>query len=119
MTTYRCRFIAPRQSDWSTVEAESPELAANEFHFRDERTYAITYIPDPSKPGGRVHFARVEVEGHGTHVSRVYTLAIVRRGGVRIKRPGVTLDDVAKAVGWEGNPADLLASWHGEEPASP
>jgi hypothetical protein len=115
VTAYRCRFIAPRRSDWSTVEAESPELAANEFHFLDERTYAITYIPDASEPGGRVHFARVEIDGHGTHVSRVYTSAIVRRGGVKI-RP-VTLSDVAKAVGWEGDPADLLAGgWIGEEP---
>lgn len=120
MTTYRCRFIAPRQSDWSTVEAESPELAANEFHSRDERTYAITYIPDPDKPGARVHFARVEVEGHDSWVSRIYTSAIVRRGGVRSKRTAVTLDDVAGAVGWENDPADLLADgWIGEEPVVP
>lgn len=109
MSAYRCRFIAPYRSDWSTVEAESPELAANELHSRDERTYAITYIPDPSKPGGRVHFARMEVEGHGTHVSRVYTSAIVRRGGVRI-RP-VALSDVAKVVGWGGRSSRAACCW--------
>ena len=116
MTAYRCRFIAPRRSDWSTVEAGSPELAANELHARDEHTYAITYTPDPTKPGARVHFARVEVEGCGAWVSRVYTSAILRRGGVR-SRP--TLAEVAKAVGWEGDPAELLAEgWEGEEPAT-
>lgn len=112
---YRCRFTAPRQSDWSTVEADSPELAANELHDRDPKTYAIGYEPEPDKPGRRVYFASVEVEGHGEWVSRMYTSSIVRRGGVKSRR-AVTLAEIARAIGWQHDPAELLAAgWDGEE----
>lgn len=119
MTSYRCRFTAPRQSDWSTVEADSPELAVNEFHSSGTSSSytgdSITYTPNPDKPGARIHFARVEVEGHDSFVSRVYTSSIVRRGGVR-SRSTVTLADIARAVGWERDPAELVAEgWDGEE----
>lgn len=114
MKVFRCRFVAPKVSDWSSVEADSPELAANEFHSRDERSWSIAYVPDESNPGARVHFARIEVDGHGELVSRIFTSGIIRRGGVR-SRPSLT--DVAKAVGWERNPNELLeVGWEGEEP---
>lgn len=117
MTTYRCRFTMPRRSDWSTVEADSPEIAANELHAHDEKTYAIGYEFDPDEPGRRVYFASVEVEGHGEWVSRMYTSCIIRRGGIRGRRP-VTLADVAKAIGWTHDPAELIAEgWDGEEEA--
>ena len=116
MTEYRCRFIAPRMSAWSTLEADSPELAANECHCRDERSHAITYTPDASKPGANIHFALVEVEHHGSWVSKIYTSGIMRRGRVKA-RPAVTLVDVAKAVRWERDPSELLEDgWIGEEP---
>ena len=118
--TYRCRFTAPRPSDWSTVEADSPEDAAQEFHFRDgdksSSPHSIAYVPDEQRPGARIFFARVEVDGHGELVSRCYSSAILRRGGVKPQR--VTLEAVARAVGWEHDPADLVdEGWDREESA--
>lgn len=115
MPTYQCRFTAPRSSGWSAVEAPSPEMAANEFHYRD-KSFGISYCPDPEKPGSRIYFASVEVDGFGTWVSRVYWSGIVRRGGVRSRGRKLTLADVAKAVRWERDPAELLGEgWDGEE----
>ena len=71
--------------------------------------------PDASKPGANIHFALVEVEHHGSWVSKIYTSGIMRRGGVKA-RPAVTLVDVAKAVRWERDPSELLEDgWIGEE----
>lgn len=123
MTAYRCRFVAPRASDWSTVEADSPELAANEFHSWDTSTvtgspHSISYTPDPER-ATQVYFARVEVDGYAELVSRIYTSGIARRAGEPGKRqrpPGRELSDVAKAVGWERDPSELVADgWDGED----
>lgn len=115
MTAYRCRFTAPLSSDWRTIEADSPEWAANELHSQDTRTYSIGFTPDPNKRGNIVYFSSVEVEGHGSWVSRMYTSGIVRRGGVKTNR-GVSLEDVAKAVGWNGPASELLdPGWDAQE----
>lgn len=37
MTTYRCRFVKPTLSEWSTVEASDLAAAVQEFHDRDPR----------------------------------------------------------------------------------
>lgn len=106
---YRCRFVAPTSSDWADVEADSPESAANEFHFKrtelGRQPDSVTYIPDADKPGSRIHFARVAVDGHGEMVSRVYTIGIIRRG-VAPRR--MSLAEVARIVRWEHDPAELL-----------
>lgn len=112
MTTYRCRFVAPRQSEWRAIEADSPESAAHELHFRDEKNYAISYDPDPSL-ARRIYFARIEVEGHADFISRIFTSGIVRRGGIGRKN---TIADVARTVGWSAPPEELLEDgWAGEE----
>ena len=110
MTAYRCRFVAPLPSDWSSIEADSPEGAASELHFRDgTRTsspHSCTYVPNPDKPCARIFFARIEIEGHQELVSRCYSSSIGRRGGVR--QPRETLEEVACAVGWERPPSELV-----------
>lgn len=115
MTAYHCRFVAPRLSAWFVIEADAPDLAANELHNRDPGTFAISYTPDNLRPGRKIHFARVEVEGYGSWLSRIYTSGIIRKGGTRIQSP-VSLADVAQAVGWNQAPDQLVTDkWHGED----
>lgn len=115
MTTYRCRFHAPRTSDWHTIEADSPEAAVQELHYQDPRPYGIRYVPDLEKPGNCVYFASIEVDGHGPLISRIYTSGITRRGGIKPART-TSLADVAEAIGWTHPPEGLLdPGWIGEE----
>ena len=110
MTTYRCRMTVPRVTNWTDVTADSPELAANEFHSWSEGT--LWYVPDPDRPAARVYFALVEVEGHGVWVSRLYRSGILRVGAAR-RMP--TLDEIAKQLGWTHPPEGLLSpGWDGE-----
>lgn len=72
------------------------------------------YVLDPDKPATRVLFATLEVEGHGLFTSRIYQSGIGRRGGVK-RRAEMSLADVAKAIGWERDPAELMESgWDSE-----
>ena len=115
--TYRCRFLAPRETSWEDVSASSPEDAAQKHHDR-HRDISVKFCPDPDKGGSRIHFARIEVEGHGDMVSRLYTSGIIRKGGVKnpFLRPLITIEGVVKAIGWQKPPAELLEpGWDGEE----
>lgn len=117
MATFRCRVTLPKESGWSEIEADTPEEAANSYHCRDLHALpGATYI-DLDGEGKRrqiVIFARVEVEGHGSWVSRMYKSGIYRKGGVQV-RPNPTLEAIAKAVGYESDPKTLLDPWDFEE----
>ena len=116
---YRCRMILPKpvgEGNWIEIEAETPEQAIQEYHFR-----LATFEQGKSwkvEEGGRVHyirFARIEVEGWGDSVSRVFHYGVWRRGGVgpRVKP---TLQDVVDAIGWKGEPEELVEEgWDLEE----
>lgn len=113
---FRCRFLLPKESQWFEVEDAGPAQAANTCHFdRDELGIRYTeHLPDGGKQ--QISFARIEVEGHGSWVSRVYKLGIWRKGGV--PRPGyqVTLEDIARAVEYDADPQTLIApGWEFEE----
>ncbi len=111
--TYRCRTILPTVSAWTEQGGASPEDAAAEFWAKTWRHGAGAEFK--RAPGDVVAFARVEVEGHGSVVARVFWTGLVRKGGVPRRRP-TTLADVAAAIGWEGDPAELLADgWECEE----
>lgn len=119
MSAYRCRIVKPeRQSTtWCDVQAYSPEEAANEYHYQFPRIGmpGAVYVLDPDFAPA-IHFALVEVEGHGCFVSKVYTSGIARRGGVKPrKRVGPTIAQIAKAIGWEKDPNELLDVWDGEQ----
>lgn len=116
---FRCRFAAPKLSEWREVDAYDAAAAAQDFHDLYERGfdqldwYSIKYCPDPEKPGAQIHFAAVEIDSFGTVVSRIYHSGIIRRGRLA---PRPTIKDVAEVLGWTHAPADLLkAGWEGEE----
>lgn len=103
---YRCRFIVP-SSDvrWYEVEGESPEDAALNFHYREVPWCGGPfYVPHADRPGLRVYFARVEVEGHGEHVVSTISSSIVRKG----VKSRATLADIAKALDWPDEPERLM-----------
>jgi hypothetical protein len=114
--TFRCRTKIPHvEADWADIETDSPEQAAMEFHA--ERDYnSVVYVRETENGGReRVLFALIEIEGHGERVSRVFHRAIWRKGGVRPTRP-VTIEDVARKLGWTKDPQELLAEgWDLEE----
>lgn len=120
---YRCRFLTTGtavDSDWLEILASSPEEAANSVHDRETNQarripQEISFCQDEAKPGARVYFARVEVEGHGEWISRVYTSGIVRCGGVK-PRNRTRIEDIAKLLKWERPASELLEDgWIGEE----
>lgn len=111
---YRCRTTKPKASEWFDIEAESPELAANSFHSDyDALIDSVTYTPNPELPGAFVYFAVVEVEGHGTWVSRVFLSRILRRGGAQ-RKPPPTIKHVALLLGYKHNPRTLLEDGWGK-----
>ena len=115
---YRCRTVKPRISEWFEVEEETPELAAAEFHFqKDGVVEALAYIVETGPHQQHVvKFVRVEVEGHGAWVSRVYHYGIFRRGGVKPWYPQDRLRQIAQELDWMHKPEDLLEEgWEGEE----
>ncbi len=121
MTLYNCRTVRPEESAWFGVQASSPEEAANSFHTENLHSFKNFVFVETSGDGGKhiVHFALVEVEGHGEMVSRAYSYGIWRRGGVRSKvgkTDAEKLEEIADKLGWLWPPADLLKSdWLGEE----
>jgi len=113
---YRCRTTKPNESKWFEVEAESPEEVANSFHAEyDKLVESVVYYPDPEMLGSSVRFALIEVEGHGTWISRLFVSKIVRRGGIR-QKPLLTLAQVAMKLGFKHPPEELMQKgWEQEE----
>lgn len=114
---FRCRMVLPTSSDWKEMEAETQAEAVNNFH--DGMVDALRGgFKLPVREGERlyyIHFARIETEGLGELISRIYVYGLWRRGGVR-RTPEPTVADAAKAVGWTGDPNELLEEgWEGEE----
>jgi hypothetical protein len=114
---YRCRMTIPYASAWIDAEAETPEQAAQDCHehfydlgdkglgYRDERDGKITLV----------YFARIEVEGYGTYVSRMFYTGIFRKGGVKPRDPN-TLVSIARALNYQSPPETLLdEGWTCEE----
>jgi hypothetical protein len=100
----------PRGFPWRDIQAESPENAANDFH-----SYYFASLRQLQYDQGSPHvcFVLVEVEGHGELISRMYYSGIYRRGGIRNQ---TTISDIAKKLGYEGKPEELLESgWDCEE----
>ena len=104
------------KADWHEFNADTPGQAASDWfdgHFRAQATSRFAHVT----PDGRrqdVHFAQIEIDGHDTVIAREFTSGIYRRGGVKPNRER-TIQDVARELGWEHAPADLLAPWDGEE----
>ena len=121
MATFRCRSLKPKVSEWREIEAETPELAANEYHsFWSETDVRVT---DDRVENRRykIGFMRVEVEGYDAWVSRMFYYGIWRKGGVKpwgLKSFAARLKEAAEIVGWEHDPMELIEDgWEGEEPA--
>lgn len=120
MIAYRCRVVVPvlAVQDWTTVEALSPEEAVQDFHFHHATDGTHSLVLTREAPREDVYFARVEVDEHGTWVSRIFKSQIRRKGGVKRQRPteAQRLVTIAKTLGWEGDPMDLIAAgWDLEE----
>lgn len=116
MSIYQCRMLLPQELPWRTVEADTPEQAANEYHFGLPRWESGKVWIERDGEGTRtdVYFARIEVEGHGSWVSRVYQSGLWRRGGVPVQQP--TLADLAAAIDWPHDPQELVQpGWDFEE----
>lgn len=110
MDTFKCRSIVPNRIDWLEVKAESAGLAANEYHSRafvDQATLKWRL-----EDGTYVHFALIEVENGGEFIARRFTRGITRAG----RKSSITLEDIAKQLGWFGDPQELInPGWEGEE----
>lgn len=115
MPTFRCRTTVPTVSEWREVNGVDPNDAAQEYHARfDGNVPSLRYRIEDD--GGKVSyalFALVEVEGHGSVVSRLFSHGIFRVGKVR---NSLTLRDIAQHLGYEHDPGTLISSegWEGE-----
>lgn len=114
---YRCRTIKPSESQWQEIEADSPEVAASEFHFQcDHFIPHYSYIDRKSDGSHQVvNFSLVEIEGHPVPlVARTFVSGIWRKGGVKMYGP--TLGEIASGLGWEYPTEELLSeNWECEE----
>ena len=111
---YKCRVTKPNMGEWVVVKANTPEEAANEFHYSNSRYEAITYLPPLNEGGETIYFATIEIDGHGEFVARSFYSGIGRRGGVT--RPRITLRKIAEILGWEKDPQELIEpGWEYEE----
>ncbi len=112
MAEYRCRTVKPITTDWRTIQANSPEEAANEYHVKESPSGGRTLSTRIEGTGEFVHFSRVEVEGYFEVVARYFFKGIIRRG----VRSYPTLEVIASKLGYEHDPKTLIASgWEGEE----
>lgn len=101
---------------WTEVDKDDLVDEIQEYHIK--RMPTGVPFDQTTANGGReeVNFMAVEVEGDGIYFSRIYQRGIRRKGGV--PRAGVerTIESVAKALGYEGDPRELLEpGWDGEE----
>lgn len=121
MAQFRCRMVRPKQGPWREVEGDSPEDAASTFHALHTEGSCMTTRNTESGSGfEKVHFARVEVEDHGELIVRTFESGIWRRGGVSGRAtltPEQVLERIAKTIGYEEDPANLLSDddWEGAE----
>lgn len=110
---FRCRTTIPTMFKWVGVEAESPEQAASDYHFAHDEG-SIRHIVEDADGRHVVLFARIEVEGYGTLISRVYSYGIWRKGGVKVGQP--SLADIARKLEYMDDPQTLLEpGWKCEE----
>lgn len=61
--TYKCRYVKPHTTKWYEVEQETPEQAANQFHFETGGGVGIR------EGKWTTYYTIVEVEGHGKFIS--------------------------------------------------
>jgi hypothetical protein len=110
MSTFRCRSIVPNYTDWVEIKAESDGHAANEYHYRafvDQAT-----LKWRTEDGTFIYFAMIEVENRGKFIVRRFSKGITRIGHKSL----ITLEEIAKKLGWSGDPQELIQpGWEGEE----
>lgn len=114
---YVCRLVKPSTLTPVEVEADSPEEAAQEYFFSRD-TSGIAYCRD-DLDNGRTHptvwFGRVAVADHGELIARTFRHGLTRRGAVK-RGTSITLTHIAKEIGWEGDPDELISEgWELEE----
>ena len=124
MTSFRCRFAKPVPADprrfpERTLERETPEQAAQDYHFDgDDFGYRFRW-EDESGRTCFVRFALVEVEHPDgkkvEFVSKTIHHGIWRAGGVSAPGTIDTIEGIAEALGWAHDPKKLLDSWEDEE----
>jgi hypothetical protein len=111
---FRCRKTVPLIGDWIDIDADSPEQAVNDYHLAYDSNSIVH--AEEEENGGRhlVLFARIEVEGHGSWVSRIYSYGLWRKGGVKPGQP--SLVNIAERLGYMDDPRTLLdPNWDCEE----
>jgi hypothetical protein len=112
---YRVRAIRPEQTNWVEVESDSPEEAAGEYQEQHDPPYCGFRRETKNKGMEVVRLCCVEVEGHGEMVTRQFRTGIYRRGCVKPHNVP-SLGDIAKKLGWEHDPNELIADgWPLEE----
>lgn len=118
---YRCRMVVPKKgTDWTEVAAGSPADAVQEFHVHgdDEDSLWHFHYYSPSQRC-QMLFARIEVEGHGSFVSRCIREGLWRGGGVQLPKPSPVerLAVIAERLEWKHAPEELVSDekWIGVE----
>ncbi len=113
MTAYRCRSLVPTASEWVEVEGAWDGDAANLYHMKvNLEVPSLRYCHQVDGKTTYIEFMLVEVEGHGEHVSRVFSHGIFRKGGVKL---GLSLREIASRLGYENDPETLVEEgWEGE-----
>ncbi len=112
---FRCRAIKPKQTLWSTIGEETVEDAVATFQCLCDPPFVEFVIDRGGGATERLRVVAVEVEGHGVFFSRMFESGIWRKGGVQ--PPVGSLVEKARALGWTGDPKELVEDgWPGEEP---
>lgn len=106
---FRCRTKIPAETLWVEIAADDPEQAAMEYFFQHDLV-RIVHVRTIEGKRESVLFALVEVEGHGEWIARVFRRDLWRKGGVKLRRQTITIEDVARQLGWTGDPEELLSS---------
>lgn len=125
MPSYTCRVVVPATARQRivTIEGDSPSYAANEAHSQHftNATDSLCVSHSANDGSGRedVYFAVIEVDGE-RYTSRMFKQGIYRKGGVKPRNVPTLLQQltvIAKALGWEDDPMELVGSsmWEGEE----
>ena len=116
---YQCRATKPWPSRWLEVEADDPAQAVMDFQETNvDWLPRVAFKDGPEDNHYHIYFTRVEVANHGVYVARTYHYGIYRHGGVPSETREQRLLKVADAMGWEGNPEELLEEgWNKEETA--